>query len=100
MSTVLTIGGAAVALPADVILGRLVAYTRGGCPALSFFARPGALPGLPDPYLGQPVTLAIDGTTYFAGDVVHGPDAAYDDRHGWVLGYQCAGLRNRLDWLP
>jgi hypothetical protein len=100
VSTILTIGGSAVAVPDAVLLGKLVAYVRGSYPTLSFFARGGALPGLPDPYLGQPVSLTIHGTTYFTGDVTHGPDATYDDRYGWILGYQCMGLRNRLDWLP
>jgi hypothetical protein len=43
VSTVLTIGGSAVAIPNTVLLGKLVAYVRGSYPTLSFFARGGAL---------------------------------------------------------
>ncbi len=100
MSTVLMIAGSPVAVPTDVILGKLVAFSAGSYSSLSFFSRAVALPGLPDPYLGKTVSLTVNGTTYFTGDVTHGPDAQYDDRWGWVLGYQCMGLRNRADWVP
>ena len=100
MSTVLTLGSSTINVPQDVLLGKLVAYHKGSYPSLSFFARGGPLAGLPDPYLGKTVTLSIGGVTYFTGDVVHGPDCSFDPTYGWVRGYQCLGLRNRLDWFP
>jgi hypothetical protein len=99
-TTVLLINGSPVAVPASVLLGRMTVYTKDGYPTLSFFARGGALAGLPDPYLGKTVELRIDDVTYFKGDVTHGPDAQFDQRHGWIRGYQCMGLRNRMDWIP
>ena len=98
-TTSLAIGGSAVAVPGTVVLDKLVAFAKDGMPSLSFYVRGGALPGRPDPYLGKTVSLAIGGTTYFQGDVVSvHPD--YNEQLGWVLAYQCLGLRNRGDWVP
>jgi hypothetical protein len=96
MATTLTIGGTAVDLARLIALGRLTAFTRGGYPTLSFSRRGGKLPTVPDPYLGKEAVLAIDGTAYFRGDVVSAhPD--YQDGFGWVISYQCHGLRHRGD---
>jgi hypothetical protein len=97
--TTLTIGGSAVALPGAVALDRLVVYTRGGIPTLSFSVRGGPLVGIPDPYLAKPCVLAISGTTQFTGDVL----SMHPDRNpalGWVRQYQALGIRNRGDWFP
>ena len=36
---------------------------------------------------------------YFTGDVV-GMNPHFDNNLGWVITYTCAGMRNRLDWIP
>lgn len=100
MSTVFKIAGSTVSVPGTVILGKFIPYSVGSYPTLSFFVRGGPLPALPDPYLGKTATLAIGGTTYFTGDVTHGPDCDYDQVHGWVQVYQCTGYRVRLDYFP
>src|SRR5512135_890974 len=97
--TTLTIGGDAIDLAAYP-LGTLVAYARDGIPSLSLYRRGGALPGLPDPWLGQPVVLTINGTTYFRGDVVSVSPDYEADGPGWVLAYQCLGLRYRGNLVP
>src|SRR5512135_3855566 len=97
--TTLTIGGDAIDLAAYP-LGTLVAYARDGIPSLSLYRRGGALPGLPDPWLGQPVVLTINGTTYFRGDVVSVSPDYEADGPGWVLAYHCLGLRYRGNLVP
>jgi hypothetical protein len=95
--TTLTIGGKAIDLAAYP-LGKLVAFAKDGIPSLSLYRRGGVLPGLPDPWLGKPVVLTINDTTYFQGDVVSvSPDY---ERIGWVLAYQCLGLRYRGNLVP
>jgi hypothetical protein len=99
VATTLTIGGAAVNLSRTVALGKLLAFSRGGYPTLSFYKRGGKLPASPDPYLGKEVVLAIGGTTYFTGDVVSA-HPEYQDHLGWVTAYMCHGLRSRGDRFP
>src|SRR3982751_1163509 len=101
--TALTIGGAAIELARNgadstrmAVLNKLVAFSKGSYPTLSFHRGAGTLPGLPDPWLAKPVTLTIDGTPAFAGDVV----SAYPEYHaglGWRTTYQCLGLAHRAD---
>lgn len=58
----------------------------------------GAKLGDPDPYLGKPIVLKIDGTAVFAGDIV---DAPLDFTElGWGKVYQCRDLRARGDKVP
>lgn len=58
----------------------------------------GARPGDPDPYLGKPIVLKIDGDAVFAGDVVDAP-LDFSDL-GWGKVYQCRDLRARGDKVP
>lgn len=58
----------------------------------------GAKLGDPDPYIGKPIVLKIDGDAVFAGDVV---DAPFDFSDlGWGKVYQCRDLRARGDKVP
>lgn len=58
----------------------------------------GAKLGEPDPYLGKPIVLKIDGDVMFSGDVV---DAPYNfTALGWGKVYQCRDLRARADKFP
>lgn len=54
--------------------------------------------GQPDPYLGKPIVLKIDGTAVFAGDIVDKPVSF--GRNGWGAVYQCRDLRARGDKMP
>lgn len=69
-----------------------------GVSTLTLVRTGGELPGLPDPWLGKAVSLAIDSTDYFAGDVTDA-DPAYTEK-GWVTVYQCRCLRFRGDRAP
>ena len=99
MSTVITIAGTSVGLPRPVTPVRIVPYVKGGIESFTFETRGGALPGLPDPYTGKAVTVSIGGSLVFSGEVI-----SYVPRHekgvGWVLAYQCVGLRSLGDHMP
>jgi len=97
MATTLTIGGTSVDLTRTIALQSLRAYSRGGYPTLSFSARTAKQPVVPDPYLGKEAVLAINGTTYFRGNVV---SAHPQYGQGLVIGYQADGLRHRGDRIP
>lgn len=58
----------------------------------------GAKLGDPDPYIGKPIVLKVDGTAVFAGDVVDAP-LDFSDL-GWGKVYQCRDLRARGDKVP
>ena len=105
-STTLTIGGSPIELARNLadatrmaVLNKLVAFARGSYPTLSFQRSAGTLPGLPDPWLAKPVTLTIDGTPAFAGDVVS-VHPEYHPGFGWRATYQCLGLAHRADRIP
>lgn len=98
MSTVLTIGGAPIILaelnsyPTTLNL-RFDAYS-----SLVVERKGGPLPGLPDPWLGKPVTLAIGGVTYFVGDCSDVEPTF--TRDGWVMRYLFRDLKARADRVP
>lgn len=96
--TTLKIGGQDVNLR-RVVLGRLSAFVKDGIPSLTFYQRGGPLPGLPDPWLGKDVVLRIDQQIYFQGDVAS-TSPHYDNTLGWVIAYQCLGLRFRGNTVP
>ena len=99
MSTVITIGGSAVAAPATIKPQKLVVYVKGGVPSFSFEVHGGALPSLPDPYLGKSITVAYGGTTVFSGRVTFaGPTMQYPG-FGWITAYQSIGLRGLGDYV-
>src|SRR4051812_21028456 len=82
-----------------IVLDRLTPYARGGIPSLSFARRGIALAGIPDPYGAKEVTLEIDGTLVFAGDVARYHDH-YEPTLGWVREYECEGLLFRAQSIP
>jgi hypothetical protein len=94
----LTIGGSVVSLslynawPVQLSL-RYQSYST-----LTIQRRGGALPGLPDPWLGKPVILSIGGVNYFQGDVVS-VDPSFGSI-GWINIYQCLDLKRRCDLVP
>lgn len=97
MSDVFTIGGAVVDLNAEYADPIRFTERFGEIPSLTIQKRGVALPGT-DPWVGKEITWANGGTTRFVGDVV-GVSPSFTGL-GWVLTYQCLGLRNRLDWFP
>lgn len=100
MSSALTIGGVATPLDTnDLVLRRMTTFSKGGVPNLTFQRRAGALPGLPDPYLGKTASLTINSTLFFTGDVVSEVFEFASDI-GWCITYQCLGLANRAAWIP
>jgi hypothetical protein len=97
-SATLTIGGIAYDASgrktARMRLDSLRAVVRDGVPILSFFVHSSSLAAAPDPFLGRSVSLAINGTSYFAGDVTHHlPVKSPETR--WNHHYTCEGLRAR-----
>ncbi|MBV8383588.1 MAG: hypothetical protein JOZ63_13345 [Planctomycetaceae bacterium] len=99
MADVFTLGGVTLDLDAAEAVPVRFAERFGAIPTLTLQRRGIPLPGLPDPWIGATLTWSHDGTLYFAGDVVS-VSPHFDDAIGWVLSYQCLGLRNRLDWFP
>ena len=99
MADVFTIGGVVQDLDALDAIPVRFAETFGQVPTLTLQRRGVALPGLPDPWLGKPVTWRNGGTLRFTGDVV-ALNPHFDERLGWVLTYQCLGFRFRLNWFP
>jgi hypothetical protein len=96
----LTIAGTLIRRPAaNIVLVSCLLYQKDGIPTLSFARRGIAPPLRPDPYLGKPVSLSIDGSVRFSGDCT-GCLHHYDDHLGWVAEYQCQGLRYRGDLVP
>lgn len=99
MSTVVTIGGSVVAIPRTVVAARLVPYVKGGVGSFAFSVRGAKLGTLPDPYLGKDVTVSINGTLRFRGEVAS-RNPAYSGGAGWVFNYQCVDLRHIGNWVP
>lgn len=98
-TTTLTIGGSAVNMAQSNLWPRRLSLRLDGYSTLTLERRGfGPLPGLPDPFLAKTVVLAIDGTTYFVGDVVDW-DPDYTET-GWTISYQCRDLRYRGDRIP
>ena len=96
--TTVTIGG--LAMPMNLynfwpvrLCMRFDAYCT-----LTLQKRGWALPGLPDPWLGKPIVLAVNGTIYFQGNVSDA-DPTYADI-GWITTYQCLDLKRRCDLVP
>lgn len=100
MATVITIGGTALDVPRAAIAGRLVCYSKGSPASFSFSVRGGKFPVLPNPYTGRSVSVTINGTLRFSGEVVSGPVIHWVDRVGWVHDYQCLDLRWLGDKVP
>jgi hypothetical protein len=97
MADIFTVDGVAL-VPADDSLPVRFSERFGTIPSLVIQRRGIALGALPDVWLGKEVTWEHDGTTYFIGDVVS--VAPSFTQIGWVLTYQCLGIRNRLDHFP
>jgi|GEM_PF-1763488 len=97
MSDTFTIGGVPIDLNAESADPLRYSERFSQIPSLTIQKRGVALPGT-DPWVGQEITWTQDGTLRFVGDIVSvEPSFA---NVGWVLTYQCLGLRNRLDWFP
>ncbi|AGA28376.1 hypothetical protein [Singulisphaera acidiphila] len=98
MADLFTIDG----VPLDPITDDFVALRFserfGTIPSLTLQRRGIALPGLPDPWIGKEATWRHNGTLTFTGDVVSATPSYTGI--GWVITYQCLGIRNRLDWFP
>lgn len=97
MATVITIGGSPIDLKLYNVRPSLTLRFDGRS-TLTLQRRGGKLPGLPDPWLGKRVTLAIDGTDYFAGDV-----ASMTPQWtgvGWTPTYLCRDIKSRCDRIP
>jgi hypothetical protein len=99
MSTTLTIGGASVSIPRDLVPGTLVAFTRDGAPSFSFYVRGGKPTAPPDPYLGKEARLTVGGTLVFVGDVVS-VHPEHGGENGWQFAYQCLGAAHRMERFP
>lgn len=97
-TTTLTIDGSAVTMAADNSYPVRLEMRHRGISTLEIHRRGGELPGLPDPWLGKDVVLAIDSTTYFTGDIVTA--SPQYTNIGWVTVYQARCLRNRGDMVP
>ena len=98
-TTTLTIGGSAVNMDQNNLWPSRMSLRLHGYSTLTLVRRGfGKLPGLPDPWLGKTVSLAIDSTTYFKGDVVDF-EPEYTET-GWTISYQCRDLRFRGDRAP
>ena len=96
--------GTSSAASYDVALDACTPYRRGGIPELRFSRILGALPALPDPWMGQQCAWfngadLAHATCYFTGDVTNYVDR-YDHDLGWTRDYRALGLRNRTDWIP
>lgn len=98
MSTVLTIDSSTVTMSALNSYPMRLDMRHRDVSTLTIRRRDGQLPGLPDPWLGKTVSLAINSTTYFTGDVV---DAMPQyGSIGWETVYVCRCLRARGDMVP
>lgn len=97
-SSVLTIAGATIDRgAANVRLSRLNLYDLDGSDELQFTAPGAALPGPYHP--GQAVTLAIDGTLRFAGEVASAAEGWSDER-GLTISYRALGLKWLANKVP
>lgn len=100
MASTFTVAGTAIDPATDDTFQPVRFSERfGAIPTLTIQRRGGALPALPDPWIGKEVTWTWDGTTHFVGDVVS-MTPSFNRALGWVLTYQCLGLKNRLDAFP
>ena len=97
--TTIEIAGSPVDLPSNNLWTARLALRRDGYSTLTLQRIGfGALPGLPDPWLGKTIDLFIDSDLYFAGDVVEAGTDYVDT--GWVVTYQCRDLRFRGTRMP
>lgn len=100
MATVINIGGSTLNVPHEGVAGRLVAYSKGAPATFDFAVRGGKFPVLPNPYTGKAVTVTINGTLRFSGEVVSGPVIHWANGIGWTHDYQCMDLRYLADKVP
>ncbi|WP_165063433.1 hypothetical protein [Paludisphaera rhizosphaerae] len=94
-TTTLTVDGSPIELGSDSPWPAAMSLNLGGYSSLTLARRGGTLPGLVDPWMGKTVSLAIDGTTYFAGRIV-------DNEVSFPVGgltttYLCRDLRAEAD---
>src|ERR1039458_10710909 len=84
----------------DTRLVRLVGFRRGSDGELTLARRGLTLSAVatPDPWWGQPVTLAIGGTTYFTGLVARGSQHHDTGKFGWVREHVCRDLPGAADY--
>jgi hypothetical protein len=87
-----------------VMLTSWTVFLKGGWPELSWIvAGSGALPTLPDPYLGKLIELYTDEgpeVLRFRGRCVEMSPPAFDDRLGWVRSYSAYGLAWDANRIP
>jgi hypothetical protein len=98
MATILTIAGTPVVLSNHNTYPTRLNIRLKGISTLSVSRIDGALPGLPDPWLGKRATLSVGGTTVFSGDCLD-VEPSYTAL-GWVLMYCFRDLRYRGDRVP
>ena len=99
MADVFTLGGVTLDLDAAEAVPVRFAERFGSIPTLTIQRRGIPLPGLPDPWIGEDDHVVSRRHAVLRGDIVS-VSPHFDDSIGWVLSYQCLGLRNRLDWFP
>lgn len=96
MATVLTIGGVEVACPTAI--PRRLTLPVGRVPTFAFETPGGPLPTGAYPFLNEEISVEIEGTVRFVGDVVR-CEPRFSASAGWTRIYSCLGLRNRGDWV-
>ena len=93
----------------DLVVNRVrltswTVFMKGGWPELSWIvAGSGALPTLPDPYIGKLIELYTDEgpeVLRFRGRCVEMAPPAFDDRLGWVRSYTAYGLAWDANRIP
>ena len=95
--TTITIGGVVVN-PQQYNIRMTMNLRFSAYSSVTIQRRGGTLPGLPDPWLGKPIQIAINYSTIFAGDV---SSVSYSWANvGWVPTYQCRCLKARIDRVP
>lgn len=96
--TTVKIDGNDVSPTASGLFPSRLTLRLGGISTLTLVRQGGSLPPLPDPWLGKPIELRIDGILRFVGDITDA-DPQYS-AFGWIVNYQCRDLRARGDRVP
>src|SRR3954447_16346613 len=100
MSDVFMIGGSTLDMVATDALPVRFQERLGSCPSLTI-SRRGVQPPpeAEDTWLGKAVTWAHSGTVIFSGHIMS-RSPHRDDHVGWVILYQCHGIRDLMDAFP
>jgi hypothetical protein len=96
-TTTVAIDGTTLAMSQHDAWPMRLSLRRDGISTFTIMQRLGQLSNKPD-WMWKPVTLSIDGTLQFSGDIVD--DAVSYTDVGWIVAWQCRDLRYRGDRLP